>query len=100
HVEIYGGLAFATVGTSLQSYDLTTGILQQTLDFSGSNLAGMARENNHLYLMLDNVVQVVQISGLQMIVRGSLAVPDAGTLVVGNGIAYVMAATSAQGGYQ
>jgi hypothetical protein len=101
-VRTYIGVAYIAVGTSLQAYDLQSGSKVGTLDLQGDAIRTLARENNFLYVV-DNssVLRVVELRGLQMIARGSLQLPNSCTdLVVGNGIAYAVASSNAQGGYE
>ena len=101
HVKTFAGVAYVTVGTGLQAYDLKSGEALPALDFHGDTLFSMARENNFLYLVGGNqLLHIVEIKGLQMIARGTLQLSDTSSdLVVGNGIAYAMASSSPQGGY-
>ncbi len=100
-VEVVDGVAYTSVGGVIQSYDLLTGDLIQNLRLSANPVTGMAREGGMLYVMeSDDTLQVVDISGPQMVVRGSVAVPGAGGKVfLGNGIAYLAGATNDFGGY-
>jgi hypothetical protein len=90
-VEVTGGIAYATFGNALQAIDLLTGDIIHTLQLPQSQtLTGLAREGTMLYTMDSNkTLQAIDISGITMVSRGSLNLPDgAGKLFVSNGIAY------------
>ncbi|MBD2152111.1 Ig-like domain-containing protein [Pseudanabaena sp. FACHB-1277] len=93
-VEVTGGIAYATFGNALQAIDLLTGDIIQTLQLPQAEiLTGLAREGTMLYTMdSDKTLQTIDISGITMVSRGSLNLPDgAGKLFVSNGIAYAAA---------
>ena len=101
-VEIVDGVAYVTVGGTLQAYDLLTGDLLQSLGISGSTLTGLAREALMFYTMDTNrVLRAIDISGFDMVARGSRSLPDGGgKLFVGNGIAYAPAISgNSRGGF-
>jgi hypothetical protein len=93
-VQVANGVAYATVGSSLESFDVLTGENLQILTLPGGTLTGLAREGTMLYTMDSNfTLRAVDISGFQMVPRGSLTLSHGGgQLFVGNGIAYVPAA--------
>ena len=102
-VEVVDGVAYVASGTSLLSIDLSAGEVVQTLDFGTGELTDIAREGRMLYTIDDHSIRAlraIQISGSEMEARGLLRVPaGAGRLFVGNGIAYVLAATFTVGGF-
>jgi hypothetical protein len=89
-VQVADGVAYAAVGANLESFDLLTGENLQTLPLVGSNIIAMAREGTILYTLdSGNILRAVDISGFQMVARGSVTLPHGGgKLFVGNGIAY------------
>jgi hypothetical protein len=101
-VRTYAGVAYIVSGTGLQAYDLQSGAKVGALDLNGDVIRTMARENNLLYVVDSlSVLHIVEIKGMQMVARGSLHLPSTCTdLVVGNGIAYAMASSNAQGSYE
>ena len=100
-VEVYDGLAYVAVGSSLISVDLLTGEVLQTLSLIGGSLTDVARDGTMLFTMTStDVPTAVDISAFLMVVRDSLTLPNGGgRLFVGGGIAYVAAQNGAQGGY-
>jgi hypothetical protein len=100
-VQVVDGLAYAAVGSALESFDLLAGGSLQTLPLSGGTITGLAHEGTMLYTMdSNNTLRAIDISGLQMVPRGSLTLTyGGGQLFVGNGIAYVPAASFFPGGF-
>ncbi len=100
-IEVVDGVAYVNNGSELRAYDLITGDRLQTLGLGGGNIAGIAREGSVLFTMDANrLLRAVDISGIQMAARGSVTMPQGvGQLFVGNGIAYIAAADTTQGGY-
>ena len=90
-VQVVDGVAYVPVGSSVEAFDLLTGQNLQTLPLLGSTIIAMAREGTMLYTEdSSNTVRAVDISGFQMVGRGSLTLTHGGgQLFVGNGIAYV-----------
>ena len=98
-VRVVNGVAYAAVGTGVRTYDLLTGSLLQTLNLSGGSITSMAIEGTFVYTLDSaNTLRVIDLSGSQMVARGSVtfAVGSGNTLssgsdalFVGNGIAYV-----------
>src|SRR5207302_688900 len=78
-VVVADGVAYAAVAGQLQSYDLLTGELLQTLSLGGQNLTGLAREGSVLCTMdAGNTLRVVDVSTPFMVARGSLGLPAGG----------------------
>jgi hypothetical protein len=77
------------VGGSLTSVDLLTGGILETIGLGGT-ITDIAREGGFLYTMnTSRQLRVVDITGGNMVARGSVFLPDGGgKLFVGNGIAY------------
>lgn len=102
-VEISEGIVYVAVGGGLRSYALRSGTLIQSLSLGSASVTGLAREGEMLYSMDSNgTLRAIDISGLIMVAKGSLAMPQdggGGGLFVGNGIAYVPAQRSIVGGY-
>ncbi len=101
-VQIIGGLAYVDSGTSIDSFDIATGTLLQTLGLAGSNLTGFAVSGSTLYTMdAGPVLRVIDTSSGAMVVEGSVNLPAGGNgLTVGNGVVYVAAANgNSTGGY-
>ena len=99
-VEILDGFAYVASGSKLVSIDITTGEIRQQLDLHGGTLTDIAVDGSTLYTMdSTRTLLAVTVSTLRMTARGSLVMPvGGGQLFVGNGIAYVAAETSSQGG--
>src|SRR5262249_23530765 len=95
-------VAYATVGNTVQAYDLLNGQLLQTLSLGGNSLTSMAREGSFLYTVdSSSHLQVIDIHGAFMVARGSLALPaSSDQIFVANGIAYVGAEGRFAGGFQ
>jgi hypothetical protein len=86
-VEVVNGIAYATVGTTLQAFDVLTGENRQTLLLSGSTLIGLAREGTMLYTLDSNRrLQAIDIGGFLMVAHGSLTLPAGAD--VGDAIAH------------
>ncbi|MEM9218254.1 MAG: Ig-like domain-containing protein [Cyanobacteria bacterium P01_F01_bin.150] len=92
-VEVFDGLAYATVGGTLQTIDLLTGEITDSLSVSSALIETMAREGSYLYTYARNsfsVIDTAQKGGAAIV--NSIPV-DAGRvnnyLSVGNGIAYL-----------
>ncbi len=91
-VEIKDGVAYVAVDGDVQAYALQTGSLLQTLSLSSSNIIAMARDGAVLFVMdTQKVLRAIDISGANMVNKGSLALPlqVGGSLFVGNGVAYI-----------
>lgn len=96
HVEVTGGLAYTSSGTSLSIIDLASGNVVQTLTLPGSgSVTAFAREGTFLYAFVSgsdtfSVIDIANEGGA--VVRGqrvvSVASFDVG-LFVGNGIAWL-----------
>jgi hypothetical protein len=95
------GIAYAAYASSVESFDLLTGDNLQILTLSAATITGMAREGTMLYTMdSNNTLRAIDISQFQMVPRGSLTLTDGGgRLFVGNGIAYIPAASRSNGGF-
>jgi hypothetical protein len=100
-VEVLDGIAYVASGSALAAVELVTGDVLETLGLGGADLTGLAREGRLLYTMDGaGVLRVIDASGPGMIARGNLAVPSAaGELFVGDGIAYLTARQSLDGGF-
>ena len=100
-VETLDGIAYAATFGSIVSIDLLTGERLQTLQLGGE-LVDLAIEGGTLYATdRSNDLTVIDIAGFEMAQRGSVALlTGGGKLFVGNGIAYVAAASNSfRGGY-
>lgn len=100
-VEILDGFAYVASGSKLVSIDIATGEIRQQLDLHGGTLTDIAVDGSTLYTM-DNAhtLRAVTVSALRMTARGTLDMSvGGGQLFVGNGIAYVAAEASSQGGF-
>ncbi len=101
-VKLFDGVAYVASGRSLISIDLATGEQLQTLNVGQGEITGLAQEGNFLYTMdSSRTLHAVDISGFQMVLHGSVTLPDGGgKLFVFNGIAYAAAINSNfRGGY-
>ena len=100
-VKVKDGVAYASVGGNIQSYDLQTGDWLQTLSVSSGTITGLAREGQTLYTMDSNrVLRAIDISALTPVAKGSLTTLDGGgEIFVGNGVAYVAGVANLSGGY-
>ncbi|NET00825.1 MAG: hypothetical protein F6K61_09680 [Sphaerospermopsis sp. SIO1G1] len=95
-VEIYNGIAYATVGTSMYAVDLLTGEELQQLNLGGSGtVTGMAREGEKLYTYVSgsDTFSIVDISNETQAsilgqLRVSIASRDVGVFAA-NGVAYL-----------
>ncbi|MEA5620007.1 ScyD/ScyE family protein [Cronbergia sp. UHCC 0137] len=95
-VEIYNGIAYATVGTSMYAIDLLTGEELQQLNLGGSGtVTGMAREGEKLYTYVSgsDTFSIIDISNeAQANILGQLRVSIASTNVgvfAANDVAYL-----------
>jgi hypothetical protein len=96
-VRVKDGVAYAAVAGQIQSYDLLTGDLLQSLLLSVNNITGLALDGSFLYVLdAGNKLRVVDISNALMTARGSVTLASgatlasgSGALVVGGGLAYV-----------
>ena len=67
-VRVADGIAYAAVGNQLQSYDLLTGELLQTLTVGSNNITGLALDGSFLYTLdSGNTLQVIDISNPLMV---------------------------------
>jgi hypothetical protein len=101
-VEAADGIAYAAAGGTLYAIDLATGEVLQGLTLSANAaITGLARAGEMLYAMDDHdVLRAVDVSNLQMQVRGSATLPaGGGKLSVAGTIAYAVAADSSSGGF-
>ena len=92
-VEVRQEAAYVFADFTLLKIDLVSGNTIQTLRLDPVNVLGVALEGSLLYLLGNNrVLQVVDISGEQMKLRGALSLPccdGLGQIFVGNSIAYL-----------
>ncbi|NOT96865.1 MAG: phosphatase PAP2 family protein, partial [Nitrospira sp.] len=100
-VEVFDGFAYATVGSELRSYNLLTGELVQSVSVSTGSVVGLAREGNTLYTTDNaNVLRATSILAGSLTPRGSLTIGQTlGKVFVGNGIAYIGAEGTFNGGF-
>ena len=100
HVLIANGVAFAAVGTRLQTYDLLTGLAIQSLNLTGGTITGLARDGSFLYTIdSSHVLRIFDISGAVPVARGTLTLPNGGgNIFVGNNVAYVAATETSPAG--
>jgi sugar lactone lactonase YvrE len=101
-VSVFDGVAYVASGPDLVGIDPVTGQVSQTLSFGGgASLTALAGEGTTLYTVdRQNTLRAVDVSGPQMVARGSLALPaGGGGLFVGNGIAFVGAGNGNQEGF-
>jgi hypothetical protein len=96
-VEVYNGIAYATVGASLRAIDLWTGKEIQNLTLPGFGyVTGMAREGTKVYAFVSgsDTFSVIDISQQDLArVIGQQTVGVASTdvgVAVGNGVAYIV----------
>lgn len=104
HVRIVDDIAFVADGPTLESFDVPTGTVLNTLALPGASIIGMAVEGQMIYTMdAAGILRAIDVSGPTMIARGSLYVPGAsGNIFVGSGIAYISAVPNGspnQGGF-
>ncbi|MFI5455338.1 MAG: Ig-like domain-containing protein [Isosphaerales bacterium] len=89
-VRVVDGVAYAAVGTGVKAYDLVTDSLLQTLDLGGRSIDGMALDGSFLYTIdSGNTLQVIDISGPEMVARGSVTLAPGATLAAGSGALFV-----------
>jgi hypothetical protein len=100
-VEVADGIAYVSVGNSLNAIELLTGDVLETLNLGGGTITDIVQEGSFLYTMdSSHRLRVVDITAGVMVARGSVVLPDGGgRLFVGNGIAYAAAANTTQGGF-
>ncbi len=101
-VQVLDGIAYAAVGSELQSFDMLTGELLQTLTLGTSNITGLALDGAFLYTMdAGDSLRVIDLTSPLMVLRGSVTLPDGGgRLFVAGGVAYAVATQNFQGGYE
>ena len=101
HVEVYDGIAYASVGSSLKAIDLFTGDELDSIPLANRYTTGIAKEGTKLYTIgTSRILEVVDLSGDKMVARDSLSLQKgAGKIFVGDGIAYVLATEDFRGGY-
>ncbi|NJO63132.1 MAG: hypothetical protein HC836_34420 [Richelia sp. RM2_1_2] len=95
-VEVFDGVAYATVGNSLEIIDLFTGESLQSLVLPGSGtVTGMAREGTKLYTFTSgsdtfSIIDIANQSSANVLgqLNTSIASSDVG-IFVGNGVAYL-----------
>ncbi len=95
-VEVFDGVAYATVGNSLEIIDLLTGESLQSLVLPGSGtVTGMAREGTKLYTFTSgsdtfSVIDIANQGSANVLgqLNTSIASSDVGVFV-GNGVAYL-----------
>jgi len=109
-VQVLDGIAYATVGSSLQAFDLQTGAALGSLALGGT-LTGLAREETHLYTLdSSGTVRAVRLVGDgSMVAEGTLSLPGNGQswaasgtqrdLTVAEGVLYIPADNGFQAGY-
>ncbi len=90
-VEVVNGIAYASSGSGLVSFDLATGLEITRHPISSASITGLARAGRFLYAMDSNrVLSIAEIDGVTLQSRGAIALPQgAGKLFVDQGIAYV-----------
>jgi hypothetical protein len=94
-VELFDGLAYVAAGKTVVSIDLVTHEVRQTLQVGQRELTGLAIEANTLYTLDDGAtVRAITLNGLEMDLRGALALPTlpderGAQIFVGNGVAYI-----------
>jgi hypothetical protein len=101
-VQIIGGTVYANNGGSLDSFDVATGTLLQTLSLGGGTLTGIAVQGSTIYTMDSNdVLRVIDTSSGAMVLDGSVTLPYGGNQIfVANNVVYVGAeSVSTAGGY-
>ena len=100
-LEALDGVVYAGSGSALVAVEIDTGAVLQTLDLGGGPVTGLAREGTQLFTMdATQTLRVVDVSNGTMQARGALTLPEGGgQIFVGNGIAYVAAASGAHGGF-
>ncbi len=101
-VQVLDGVAYAAVGGEVQSYDMLTGELLQTLSIGSNNITGLALDGSFLYAIdAGDTLSVIDLSSPLMVLRGSVTLPDGGgKLFVSGGVAYAVATKNYQGGYE
>ncbi|HEV8604728.1 MAG TPA: Ig-like domain-containing protein [Tepidisphaeraceae bacterium] len=99
-VAVVDGIAYVAGSGGLISYDLITGEQLQVLPLGGGAVS-MAVEGSLIYTMdSSNRLRAIDISGPEMMARGSLVMPEGGgRIFVGNGIVYVAASSKSNGGF-
>ncbi len=102
-VEIIDGIAYASTGNLIRSFDvLSADLLLGLTPSGGGTITGLAQENGFLYSMDSNrSLRVIDVANFDMIERGNATLPHgAGRLFVDNGIGYAAAInTNFRGGY-
>jgi len=101
HVEVIAGIAYVATGTQINSYDVATSQLLQTLPLAGGNIRGIANEGLFLYTLDENrLLRVIDASDGAMTLRGSVTLSAGeGRVFVGNRVAYVGAEGASPGGF-
>lgn len=91
-VDIFDGIAYAgTRQGTIVAADIRTGERLQELHVTSGPIRHMARERSTLYAITSaNELFVIDLSGFEAVVRGSVALPaNAHKVFVGNDVAYV-----------
>ena len=100
--QIIGGTVYANNGGSLDSFDVATGTLLQTLGLGGTTLTGIAVQGSTIYTMdSSDTLRVIDTSSGSMVLDGSVTLPYGGNQIfVANNVVYVGAeSVSTAGGY-
>ena len=94
-VEIFDGIAYATVGTSLRAIDLLTGeeLHNTTLPGSGT-VTGLAREGTNLYAFASggrtlSVIDIAQTNAINVIGQFNVQISDIVSVFAANDIVYL-----------
>ena len=103
-VQVVDGVVYAAAGSQLRKYDLRTGERIETIFPTADAIVGLATEGLKIYVLDASLnLRVVDISGVNMVNRGQIVLPEGhDKLFVGGGIAYVSdfaAVGPAEGGY-
>ena len=90
----YDGLIYVGVGTEIQAFDPLTGEPTDTLPLGGGNVLGLARAGSLLWVLTAEgsagALRTVDLSGVQMVARGTLALSRVGrSLAVADGVAWI-----------
>jgi hypothetical protein len=96
---LYDGLAFAAVGNEIQSIDTRSGEIVEILSLGDGEILGLRREGTMLFAT--NVfgeqgkIHAIDLSGVGMVLRGSLALPRrGGKMFLAEGIAWIAVVTT------
>ncbi|MDG0865163.1 choice-of-anchor D domain-containing protein, partial [Pelomonas aquatica] len=103
-VQVRDGIAFVATGNDLAVVNLLTGDLLQSVNLTtlgGSTVTSLSIDGSTLYSVdASHTLRSFAISGSQLTVLGSLALPaGGGRLFVGNGVAYIGASNGGTGGF-